>query len=44
MEKSCRTLPSVHHCTVTPAIPSAEDRGVVHGKVKGAVNILKSAD
>ena len=43
MEKSCRTSPSVHHCTVAPPIPSAGGMGVVHGKVKGAVNSLKSA-
>ena len=43
MEKSCRTSPSAHHCTVAPQIPSAGGRGVVHGKVKGAVNSLKSA-
>ena len=34
MEKSCRTSPSVHRCTVAPPIPSAGGRGVVHGKVK----------
>ena len=44
MEKSCRTLPSVQHCTVALPTPSAGGRGVVHGKVKGAVNNLKSAD
>ena len=44
MAKSCRTSPSVHHCTVAPPTPSAGGgRGVVHGKVKGAVNSLKSA-
>ena len=43
MEKSCRTSLSVHDCTVAPPTPSAGGRGVVHGKVKGAVNSLKSA-
>ena len=43
MEKSCRTSLSVHHCTVAPPTPSAGGRGVVHGKVKGTVNSLKSA-
>ena len=33
--KSCRTSPSVHHCTVAPPTSSAGGRGVVHGKVKG---------
>ena len=33
----------IRHCTVAPPIPSAGGRGVVHGKVKGAVNSLKSA-
>ena len=45
MEESCRTSPSVHHCTVAPLTPSTGGRGVVHGKVKGGggVNSLKSA-
>ena len=45
MEKSYRTSPSVHHCTVAPLTPSTGGRGVVHGKVKGGgVNsLLKSA-
>ena len=44
MEKSCRTSPSVHHCTVAPLTPYTGGRGVAHGKVKGGgVNSLKSA-
>ena len=41
MEKSCRTSPSVHHCTVAPPTPSAGASSMV--KPKGAVNSLKSA-
>ena len=43
MAKSCRTSPSVHHCTVAPPTPYAGGRGVVHGKVKGGGNSLKTA-
>ena len=43
MANSCRTSPSVHHCTVAPPTPYGGGRGVVHGKVKGGVNSLKSA-
>ena len=39
--RGCRTSPSVHRCN--PPTPSTGDRGVVHWKVKGAVNSLKSA-
>ena len=35
MEKSCRTSPSVHHCSVAPPTPSVWGRGVVNGKFKG---------
>ena len=41
---SCRTSPSVHHCTVAPQTPSAGGaRTSSTGKLKGTVNSLKSA-
>ena len=43
MAKSCRTSPSVHHCTVAPPTPYKGGRGVVHGKVKGGGKPLESA-
>ena len=44
MAKSCRTSPSVHHCTVAPPAPYAGGAGASStGKSKGAVNRLKSA-
>ena len=47
MKKSCRTSPSVHHCTVAPPTPSAGGGGHAGAssteKSKGVVNSLKSA-
>ena len=42
METSCRTLPSVHHCTIAPPTPS-EGAGRRQRERQGAVNSLKSA-
>ena len=43
MEKSCRTSPSVQHCTVALPTPSEGAGASSTGKSKGAVNSLTSA-
>ena len=43
MAKSCRTSPSVHHCTVAPRTPNGGGGASSTGKSKEAVNSLKSA-
>ena len=44
METSCRTLPSVHHCTVVPPTPYGGTGALrCPRESEGAVNSLKSA-